>query len=294
MSGNGSLTLQLGYKLTNQIQNIEVLSGANTYAGPTTVRSGTLQVTGSLANNGSNSVFVSAGSDFTSAEIIRRIQSGGSYSGFGAASTGTGLGSLADLRAGQNSSAAPLDVAMQYRVRNSGDAPRGLPGLISDALNLTGISKSIGTNVQTDPFVLQMIYDPTTLIGRETGLAMEGAIFLGWLDPSQNQPFGLWENATMGNFGSGLPGDVFQNVQSSWDAFAAANGVTDANVGNFLGSYGVDVAHHTVWAVVNHNSQFAAVPEPASWALIAIGTMLIAALRKAARKTRISSADSAD
>ena len=29
-----------------------------------------------------------------------------------------------------------------------------------------------------------------------------------------------------------------------------------------LGDYGVNTANHTVWAVVNHNSEFAVVPEP--------------------------------
>ena len=74
-----------------------------------------------------------------------------------------------------------------------------------------------------------------------------------------------------------MPGDVFQNVQSSWDDFAAANSITDANLGNFLGSYGVDTAHHTVWAVVNHNSQFSVVPEPSSL-ILAIGGMLVGAI----------------
>jgi hypothetical protein len=76
----------------------------------------------------------------------------------------------------------------------------------------------------------------------------------------------LWRVRATGD-GPGVGSDVLNltgmsaatgtHVQSSWDAFAAANGVTDANVGNFLGSYGVDVAHHQVWAEVNHNSQFA-------------------------------------
>jgi hypothetical protein len=77
------------------------------------------------------------------------------------------------------------------------------------------------------------------------------------------------------NSASGLPGSVFTNVQSSWDDFAAANAITDANVGNFLGSYGVDVAHHTVWAVVDHDGQFAVVPEPSSAALLAMGCLAI-------------------
>ena len=67
-------------------------------------------------------------------------------------------------------------------------------------------------------------------------------------------------------------------MQSSWDAFASANSVTDANVGDFLGSYGVDVSTHTVWAVVNHNSQFSVVPEPTSLTLFALGAIAIAVI----------------
>ncbi len=35
-----------------------------------------------------------------------------------------------------------------------------------------------------------------------------------------------------------------------------------------LGTHGIDTANNQVWAVVNHNSQFAAVPEPAELGLI--------------------------
>jgi autotransporter-associated beta strand protein len=109
--------------------------------------------------------------------------------------------------------------------------------------------------------------------GNEADLAAEGALFLGSLDTSVNQPFGRWRNATAGNFGTGVPGDVFQNYEGSWDSFAAANSITDSNIGNFLGSYGVDITNHAVWAVVNHNRQFAVVPEPSSLILLAIGAI---------------------
>jgi hypothetical protein len=120
-----------------------------------------------------------------------------------------------------------------------------------------------------------MTYSTSALDARESSLAADGLIDLAWLNSTLNQPFGLWQNATMGDFGTGLPGDVFQNYQGSWDSFAAANSITDANIGNFLGSYGVDFASHTVWAVVNHNSQFAVVPEPASLILLAIGGLVL-------------------
>jgi PEP-CTERM motif len=61
-----------------------------------------------------------------------------------------------------------------------------------------------------------------------------------------------------------------QNVQNSWDAVASAHSITDANMGDFLGSYGVGVAHQQVCAVVNHNSQVAVVPEPSSLILLVI------------------------
>ena len=51
--------------------------------------------------------------------------------------------------------------------------------------------------------------------------------------------------------------------------------ISDSNVGNFLGSYGVDIATHTVWAVVDHNSRFAVVPEPSSLILLAIGALIV-------------------
>ena len=52
--------------------------------------------------------------------------------------------------------------------------------------------------------------------------------------------------------------------------------MTDANLGNFVGSYGYDVADGEVWAVVNHDSQFAVVPEPAAFVLAAFGLMGVA------------------
>ena len=80
-----------------------------------------------------------------------------------------------------------------------------------------------------------------------------------------------WQNAVLGNTGSG--GTVDANVNSSYAAWAAANSVTDANIGNFLGSWGVDLADDEVWAVLNHNSQFAVVPEPAAIVLAFCGLL---------------------
>jgi hypothetical protein len=72
------------------------------------------------------------------------------------------------------------------------------------------------------------------------------------------------------------------DVAGSWQAFVDTYGVTDANLGNFLGSWGVDVSDDEVWAVLNHNSEFAVVPEPASIGLVAVG--LLGALGSRRRK----------
>ncbi len=70
-------------------------------------------------------------------------------------------------------------------------------------------------------------------------------------------------NAVEGNTG-GLP--TF--VAGAWNASYG------------LGTYGVDVATNTVWAVLNHNSEFAIIPEPGSGALLTVGAMLLITRRR--------------
>ena len=46
-----------------------------------------------------------------------------------------------------------------------------------------------------------------------------------------------------------------------------------------VGNWGVDTANDVVWAVVNHNSEFAVLPEPGTLALLALGELLLGARR---------------
>ncbi len=82
-----------------------------------------------------------------------------------------------------------------------------------------------------------------------------------------------WVYATEGNTGAGIVIDCFQGSFSDFTAL-----YTDFTPEGYLGSWGVDVATSTVWAVINHNSEFAVVPEPAT--LSAIGALGLFMMRR--------------
>ena len=143
-------------------------------------------------------------------------------------------------------------VTMSWRDRTANELPGySLTPLASDVVNLTGTAGDI--------FVLQMIYldgGPT-----EAAQAAAGNIYLTWLDN------GIWKNAVAGNIGANTTNPAFLNYQGSWAASGA--GLT-------LGAWGVDTASNSVWAVLDHNSEFAAaeevlVPEPSAIVLALSG-----------------------
>ncbi len=191
--------------------------------------------------------------------------------------------------------------------------------LISNVLNLSGMGSGTGEPNQTDPFVLQMQYNQS-LLSNESAQAKKGTIYLGWLNPNgggTNVP--QWQKAFTGDFSNVLTGngavagaaangaDVTSqlgiNYQGTFDKFlsdeeaahsgdfpgnpTAAN-LNDAELALLLGAYGVDTGGHDVWAVVNHNSQFAVVPEPSSVALVLLGLAGIAGHRWRRRTGRFN------
>jgi acetyltransferase len=80
----------------------------------------------------------------------------------------------------------------------------------------------------------------------------------------------MWAKAVLGNIG-GTP--TFMGIADWTDTGAPGPG-------DQLGEYGVNTTANRVWAVVNHNSQFAVVPEPATMALIALGALGLLARRR--------------
>jgi autotransporter-associated beta strand protein len=271
--------LRRGMKVVKTGSGKMVLSATNTYTGATTVNGGTLSVTGRLANNGADKIFLAADTDgdlnFDGPVLGRSMGPlGDNYSGLGATSTG-GSGTVAQLRAGTNASGQGPDLlSMSWRTGSSSDLVPG-GSLVSDVLHLSGMENGAAGSGQADPFVLQMTYDETQVGSEETACASTGMMYLGWL--------GLdgWCNAVAGDFGAGA--SAVAKYQGTWDAFASANGITNANLASYLGSWGVDTAGNAVWAVLNHNSDFAAlvsVPEPATLVLLVGGLLVWIARRR--------------
>ena len=187
--------------------------------------------------------------------------------------TGSGgqsmVGSTATILAGTASVSTTASMAWRTAATNE--------GLASDVLDLTGMGVVDGQtkngSVHTDTFVLQMTYSPL-IVEQRTGLsdvaaAQAGLIQMDYLDEGSSDP---WEPAVLGNFGSS--NDTFVGV-GAW------NGDTR------LGDWGVNTTNDTVWAVVNHNSEFAVVPEPSTLVLfgVAMGLIGFAWRRRAAGKT---------
>jgi probable HAF family extracellular repeat protein len=122
-------------------------------------------------------------------------------------------------------------------------------GLKSDIAQLS-ITAADGTTTQ-DKFVLSLSYT-----GSATGA------FLGFF----NTTTGTWQNAVMGNSDGGAGANFINGAYNSATDFV-------------LGDYGIDTSSGTAWAVVDHNSEFAVIPEPSTWAMLAAGAFLLIACR---------------
>jgi hypothetical protein len=133
--------------------------------------------------------------------------------------------------------------------------------LASDVLDLTGMVNNGAPSGETDPYTLQMGFSSTY------GDPTAGPAYLAYLNSS-----GSWVNAIQGDT-EPAGAMAVAGYTGSYASFVTLNNITDSNIGNFLGSYGVDASINAAWAIVDHNSQFAvvAVPEPTSIGLLGLG-----------------------
>ncbi len=259
------------------------LAGSNTYTGATTVTAGSLIVTSALQNNGKTHILLAApDSTLTdNAALTRPIAAGlNTYAGFGSAVTSASLDPLLGaplqttaeiLMSGTNAAANTL--TMQWRTRTSTEAARSNPNaVLSDVLGLTGMGNDI--------FVLSLSYTDAVLTNMglvENSIALSGELRLGWKNGT------TWTTAVAGNSG-GTP--TFAGV-TAWNSYYTGLSSFDngSDLASFLGTYGVDPATNTVWAVLNHNSEFAVIPEPSTLVLGALGLLGLGVVRVRRRKS---------
>lgn len=151
------------------------------------------------------------------------------------------LGTQATLLSG--TAAASGTASMTFRSRTGGE----VASVFSDVVDLNSVTG-------TDPFVLQLSYNPADL-----GSTPETSLFLGW-------------NNGTAFINAGNTATYTSPFLGAW---------TDAGSPMTAGMWGVDAANNTVWAVIDHNSEFAVVvPEPAMLALLALGSLAVLRRRR--------------
>jgi hypothetical protein len=189
------------------------------------------------------------------------------------------LGSVATILWGTNLTGSDTGVSMAWRTRlNAASVPNEQSFLISDVLRLTGMNNSLASP-QTDKFVLQMKYSEAELLihlagGRtEADVAAAGLLYLETWDPTLGTS-GMWANA------------ISTNINNDPTAPHGVLGAFDPGISNDLklGAWGVDVNNDVVWAVLDHNGDFAVAPEPATMAFLMFGGMAMAGAGIARRR----------
>lgn len=208
------------------------------------------------------------------------VAAGGNYAGLSSKTlAGNGaLGTEAVLLKGTNPNATAQTVTMNWRTRAQVENTTPLR-LLSDIVSVDGMAKTggqtSGSRQETGLFVVQLNYN-TSMLDANTAqsLANRGGFAVGYLNEDYDAipgptPGDMWQLAVAGNFGG-----------TASYKFGAFDPATDF----VLGRYGIDTSTHTVWAVVDHNSQFAVVPEPGTICLIVAGGIgMILRRRRASR-----------
>jgi fibronectin-binding autotransporter adhesin len=218
-----------------------VLSGSNSYSGGTKVTGGILAVENDQAL-GTGAVVVEGGiflieSGFSIANDI--VLAGGTFQRKITGDLTHAVDATSSFAGGKPDTTAEILGGTSGTATTLVTSFSGTSLALNDGLRISDVYSLEGTGTNT--FVLQLGIDQVT-----------AASYLGWLDPETNE----WVNAVEGNTGG----------TTLFAGNRAYNPFTDFQ----LGTYGVDTANDTVWAVLNHNSEFAIVPEPGTCALIGL------------------------
>ena len=255
-------------------------SGAGTNGNPTSSLGTTLEIFGtSTVAAGQGDGFGVRGNVRPS--LTSSVAAGGSLGGISIA-LGTGSGNpigntSAWIIAGSNGNGATSTISMAMRSRSSSELPGQNPqigtGLFSDVLNLGGVYG--GSSSGSSPYVLAMTFSPTAVNATTGGVgydASNGYLYLASYNTATNQ----WVNAVAQDTGNVAAGNQLGYIGSFSQFTSAGQPGAGDTLAQLLGSWGVDTVNNDCWAVINHDAEFAVVPEPGTLALLAAGALALA------------------
>jgi len=264
ISGAHSLTFQNGL---NPIGTIE-LKGANTYSGGTWLKSGTLSI-GHNNGLGTGKVKVAGGTLFiqngvTVGNVI--TLGGGEYQRALIGSLVGAVNATSDL-GGNDTMVKILGGTASSTITLTSSFSAEVSGMANDIIRQSDVYHFNKSG--TDLYVLQLSVES----------ALRSDSFLGWKSGD------LWVNAVAGNVQNSNNATGAQlGFDGSFEEFQRVYGTALAA---YVGAYGMDSTTNATWAVLNHNGDYSVVPEPSTWALIALGTLAIWGIRRRFRVSAI-------
>jgi autotransporter-associated beta strand protein len=244
----------------------QTLTGASTYSGGTTINGGTLSAgnsaalgTGIVTVNSGGTLLVQAGVNIANTVTV----AGGAYNKSLSSGAAYNYAATSSFAGGQADTTASLIAGTAGAARTLSTSFAGTSAAGNDGIRSSDVFNLSGTGTDLFALQLQITSIPANSI-------------LGWDNA------GTWVNAVDGNTGN----NALLAQQGYLGSFSSFQSLYGTDLSTYVGAYGLDISANTVWAVLNHNSDFAvvtAVPEPSACILVGAGLMGLWFLRRRKR-----------